>query len=87
MSMRSKLTCAGSWLSPVAESPTEMVEMPVEVFSHRLETQLVKHVRPPTRRDLGTKVTKLKPVFTCAPVLEKMLSVARGLPRGPVLRQ
>lgn len=54
--------------------------MPVEVFRHTLMTQMTKHVRPPTRRDLGKKIHKLKPIFTCRAVVEEMLSVARGLP-------
>ena len=41
--------------------PTEpMVQIPVEDFRHRLVTQMVKHVRPPTRKDLGKKVRKLR---------------------------
>ena len=56
------------------------MEFPVEVFRHRLKTQLVKHVRPPTRRDLGTKVLKLKPIVVPSILLHEMLSTARGLP-------
>lgn len=50
-----------------------MAEIPVEVFRHGLMTQMVKHVRPPTRRDLGKKVRKLKPISTCRAVAEEML--------------
>ena len=43
-------------------------------------TQLAKHVRPPTRRDLGTKIRKLKPVVVAPQIIDEVLSVARGLP-------
>ena len=61
-----------------------MVEFPAEVFRHRLLTQLVKHVRPPTRRDLGTKVLKLKPVVVPAILLNEMLSTLEPLGRSQV---
>ena len=57
-----------------------MAEVPVEVFRHGLSTQMVKHIRPPTRRDLGKKVRKLKPIPTTRAVVEETLSVAKGLP-------
>ena len=55
-----------------------MAEVPVEVFRHGLSTQIVKHVRPPTRRDLGRKLRKLKPVQTTRAVVDETLRV-RGL--------
>ena len=64
--------------------PQAMAEFPLEVFRHRLKAQLVKHVRPPTVRDLGTKVQKLKPIVVPATLLEEMLSTARGLPPADV---
>ena len=41
---------------------------------------MVKHVRPPTVRDLGTKVRSLKPFTTTAKVVDELLSTAKGLP-------
>ena len=57
-----------------------MAEVPMEVFRHGLSTQIVKHIRPPTRRDLGRKIRKLKPIHTTRAVVEETLSVAKGLP-------
>ena len=37
-------------------------------------TQLVKHVRPPTRRDLGKNVKKLKPITVTVSIISEMLS-------------
>ena len=79
-SARTTLTVRTRPTPPVAGLTEPTVELPTELFRHGLMTQLAKHVRPPTRRDLGTKIRKLKPIVTCGPVVEEMLSVARGLP-------
>jgi hypothetical protein len=54
--------------------------VPQSIFRHQLDSQLAKHVRPPTRRDLGKKVRTLKPFSTTAEVIQEQLSVAKGLP-------
>ena len=41
---------------------------------------MIKYVRPPTRRDLGNRIKKLKPVLTTPEVLQEQLDVAKGLP-------
>jgi len=66
--------------STLAGPVQETVEFPAEAFRHRLMTQLVKHVRPPTRRDMGTKVLKLKQIVMPASLIDELLSTARGLP-------
>ena len=62
----------------------EMAEVPAEVFRHGLSTQIIKHVRPPTRRDLGKKIRKLKPIATTRRIFDEMLSVAKGMPEEDV---
>ena len=57
-----------------------MAQVPVTVFSHQLNKQLVKHVRPPTKKSLGKHVRRLKPIVTTREVVDDQLSVARGLP-------
>ena len=52
----------------------EMTEVPTEVFRAAVSTLLKKYVSAPTRRDLGTKLRKLKPVVTTRSVVEEMLS-------------
>ena len=50
-----------------------MMEVPVEVFQVGVSSLLTKYVSAPTRRDLGTKVRKLKPIPTTRSVVEEML--------------
>ena len=58
----------------------EMSEIPTEVFRHGLATEMTKHVRPPTKKDLGKKVRELKPIPTTRSVADELLSTANGLP-------
>ena len=51
-----------------------------DVFRYTLSKTIVKHVRLPTKKDLGTKVTKSKPIASTLEVLQEMLSEANGLP-------
>ena len=60
------------------------MEFPLQVFRHRLMAHLVKSVKPPTARDLGTKVIKLKPIVAPRALINEMLSVARGMPAEDV---
>lgn len=45
-------------------------------------TQLVKHVRPPTKKDQGKKLRRLKPIPTTRTLVQENLSVQRGLPEN-----
>ena len=54
--------------------------MPTEVFRHQLRRALIKHVRPPSKKDLGKKLRKFKPISTTRPVVDEMLSTSTGLP-------
>lgn len=58
----------------------EMVEVPKALFTHLLERQLAKHVRPPTRKHRGKKVRQSKPVFTTMEVWQEQLSMDKNLP-------
>lgn len=40
----------------------------------------LKHVRPPTKKDLGTKVRKLKPIVTTPEVIQELVAETAGLP-------
>ena len=57
-----------------------MTEVPTEVFRAGISTLFKKYVSAPTRRDLGTKLQKLKLIATTRSVVEEMISTARGLP-------
>ena len=41
-----------------AEKEVEMAQMPAALFAHQIDTQLVKHVRPPTKKDLGVHLRR-----------------------------
>ena len=58
----------------------DCASIPQDVFRHVLERQLVKHIRPPTRRDLGTKLTSIKPFSTSLEVVQEQLEIAKALP-------
>ena len=57
-----------------------MAQLPVQLFRHQLDMQLVKHIRPPTKKDCGKNVRKLKPIVTTRAVIEDTISEAHGLP-------
>ena len=50
------------------------------VFRHQLDLQLVKTVRPPTRRHLGRRVRQVDAFPTTMPLWKELTSQARGLP-------
>lgn len=54
--------------------------MPKALFTHMLEKQLAKHVRPPTKKHRGTKMRQSKPVLTCMEVWQEQLSMTHNLP-------
>ena len=70
----------------MAGPPMEMVEVPVKVFDIRApvadlsNTMLIKHTRPPVKKDLGKNVRRLKPFPTARKVVDSLLSVSRGMP-------
>ena len=47
-----------------ADATTKMVQLPQAVFNHILDKQMSKHVRPPTKKHLGTQMRKVKPFIT-----------------------
>lgn len=57
-----------------------MIEVPKALFTHLLEKQLTKHVRPPTKRHRGKKLRQSKPVLTCVDVWQEQLSMTHNLP-------
>lgn len=50
----------------------------IAIFRRMLDMQVAKHVRPPTKRDLGKKLRKIKPVTSTSEVIQEFLS-ARGM--------
>ena len=43
----------------------EMVQIPMAVFRHQMDMMMAKHVRPPTKKDLGKHMRKLKVSSRC----------------------
>ena len=66
--------------APRAAADEDMSQVPTEVFRHQLRRALIKHVRPPSKKDLGKKLRKFKPISTTRPVVDEMLSTSTGLP-------
>ena len=52
------------------------VPVPVEVYQHKLSTELTKSVRRPATADSVTKLRTLKPIETVVPVIDELLSEA-----------
>ena len=65
--------------SPAAQEP-EVAEIPLEVFRNTVNKQILKLVRPPTRKELGTKLVKGKPFATTESVIQEQVAIAAGLP-------
>ena len=60
-----------------------MEMFPNEVFRHALSKQMIKHVRLPTKKDLGTKVTKVNDALASrhsdGPPTDHRMTVTRWL--------
>ena len=67
---------------PGAGSPPDldMAAVPQNIFRELWGRATIRKVRPPTLRDLGTKVVKLKPFMSSPEVIQEAMSTARGLP-------
>ena len=57
-----------------------MTQIPQVFFRHQTDVQLIKHTRPPTKKDLGTKLRTIKPYPTTLTTLNELFAVASGLP-------
>ena len=51
-----------------------MVQLPQAVFNHILDKQMSKHVRPPTKKHLGTQMRKVKPFITTDETWHQLVS-------------
>ena len=57
-----------------------MVEFPLAVFTNRLDKELAKSVRPPTKNNLGKKMRVGKPFYTTREVWQELTVAGNGLP-------
>ena len=51
-----------------------MEALPTKVFRRAFQTQLLNHLRPPSRADLGTHARKLKPIQWTRKIVDELLS-------------
>ena len=56
------------------------VQISQQFFLKQLNLNLLKHVRPPVKKDLGKNLRKSKPFATSVEVLNSLFSTANGLP-------
>ncbi|KAL1514466.1 hypothetical protein AB1Y20_003565 [Prymnesium parvum] len=60
----------------------DTVSLPLAIFQHQLDKQMIKHVRPPTKRDAGRNLRKTKPIPTTEEIWEELICQKNGLPEG-----
>ena len=58
-----------------------MEALPTKVFRRAFQTQLLNHLRPPSRADLGTHARKLKPIQSMRKIVDELLSLAHFVPQ------
>mmetsp|Transcript_18478 Transcript_18478/g.46278 ORF Transcript_18478/g.46278 Transcript_18478/m.46278 type:complete len:117 (+) Transcript_18478:27-377(+) len=59
-----------------------MVQLPQSVFEHMLNKNIIKHVRPPTKRHRGKRLRQSKPILTTESTWQSQLSMEiKGLPQ------
>lgn len=62
------------------QSKKDVAMIPQSVFRDQLDKMIVKTIRPPTNRHLGTKMRETKFISITPEVWQEQLSIAKGLP-------